>query len=358
MKRIAIMTGGGDCPGLNAAIRAVVRVATNGFGYEVVGIQDGFEGLIENRSVPLAANNVRGILRVGGTILGSSNRTNPFRYNGPRGEHPETDASEEAFKNVSDLGIEALVVLGGDGTLLLAGQFADRYDIPMVGIPKTIDNDVRGSDYAIGFDTAVATVTDAVDKLHTTAESHHRVLFIETMGRTAGWIALYAGVAGGADVVLIPERAYNLDGIVNAIDARSSNGHRFTIAVVAEGVAAPSGGAVYKAKAGENHNWKLGGICQSLADVLDKRLDQEVRTLVLGHLQRGGSPTPFDRALATQLGAKAVQTIADGGQNVVVGIQGLSVRTTPLREVTLGPRLVEDDHPMITAARQMGMYLG
>lgn len=352
------MTGGGDCPGLNAAIRAVVRVATSHFGYEVVGVQDGFEGLIANRTVPLAANNVRGILRVGGTILGSSNRTNPFRYSGPRGGQPETDASEEAFKNVKDLGVEALIVLGGDGTLLLAGKFADRYDIPMVGIPKTIDNDVRGSDYAIGFDTAVSTVTDAVDKLHTTAESHHRVLLIETMGRTAGWIALYAGVAGGADVVLIPERQYDLEGIINAIDVRSRNGHRFTIAVVAEGVVAPDGEAVYKAKAGETHNWKLGGICQSLAEVLDEQLDQDVRSLVLGHLQRGGSPTPFDRALATQLGAKAVQTVADGGRNVVVGMQGLSVRTTPLKEVGLGPRLVDDDHPMITAACQMGMYLG
>lgn len=343
---------------MNAAIRAVVRVATNHFGYEVVGIQDGFEGLIENRTVPLAANHVRGILRVGGTILGSSNRTNPFRYRGPRGDQPETDASGTAFKHVKDLGVEALIVLGGDGTLLLAGKFADRYDIPMVGIPKTIDNDVRGSDYSIGFDTAVTTVTDAVDKLHTTAESHHRVLFIETMGRTAGWIALYAGVTGGADIVLIPERGYDLAGIVNAIDLRRRNGHRFTIAVVAEGVVAPDGEAVYTAKDGEDHNWKLGGICQSLAKTLDNRLDQDVRSLVLGHLQRGGSPTPFDRALATQLGAKAVQTVGEGGHGVVVGMQGLEVRTTPLKDLGLGPRFVNENHPMIAAACQMGMYLG
>lgn len=358
MKRIGIMTGGGDCPGLNAAIRAVVRVGTNHFGYEIVGIRDGFEGLIDNRSTPLAARDTRGILRIGGTILGSSNRANPFRYSGPNGDQPETDASEEAYRNARNLGVDALVVVGGDGTLLLAGQFANRYDIPTVGIPKTIDNDVRGSDYAIGFDTAVATVTDAVDKLHTTAESHHRVLLVETMGRTAGWIALYAGVAGGADVVLIPERSYNLQDIKLAIDERARNGHRFTIAVVAEGVAAPDGHAVYRSTTGAEHNWKLGGVCQTLAEILDNEVEQDVRSLVLGHLQRGGSPTAFDRTLATQLGASAVQTVAAGDHNVIVGMLGLEVTSTPLSEVAIGPRLVSDNHPMVTAASQMGMYIG
>lgn len=358
-RRIAIMTGGGDCPGLNAAIRAVTRIAVNHFGYEVIGIRNGFEGLITNDSVPLAPANVRGILRVGGTILGSSNRTNPFRYlpnDDPMAE--PIDASDIAWKNFQALGADTLIVIGGDGTLLLAGMFGDHFGIPVVGIPKTIDNDVHGTDYAIGFDSAVSVVTDAVDRLHTTAESHHRVLLVEAMGRTAGWIALYAGVTGGADVVLIPERPYTVKGIVNAVEKRRKNGHRFTIAVVAEGVNAPDGRHVFKATAGEAHRWRLGGVTSQIEAVLNAELDQEVRSLVLGHLQRGGSPTPFDRALATQLGAKAIQTVADGGGNVVVGIQGLSIVTSPISMVATGPRLVPEDHPMITAGIQMGMYLG
>jgi ATP-dependent phosphofructokinase / diphosphate-dependent phosphofructokinase len=352
------MTGGGDCPGLNAAIRAVTRIATTHFGYEVIGIRNGFEGLITNETFPLGHREVRGILRVGGTILGSSNRTNPFRYTGPGWDEPESDASGEAYRNFRNLNADALIVIGGDGTLLLSGMFGEHYDIPMVGIPKTIDNDVQGSDYAIGFDSAVATVTDAVDKLHTTAESHHRVLLVEAMGRTAGWIALYAGVAGGADIVLIPERPYTLDGIIECIDRRRTRNHHFTIAVIAEGIAAPDGGAVYRTQDGAEHTWKLGGVASNLAEVLDLRLDQEVRSIVLGHLQRGGAPTSFDRILATQLGAKAIQTVVDGGRNVVVGMQGTKVVTTPLADVATGPRLVPDDHPMIEAGSQMGMYLG
>src|SRR5690606_38828827 len=195
-----------------------------------------------NDTYQLSTNDVRGILRVGGTILGSSNRTNPFRYSGPGSGGQEIDASEQAYRNLKALNVDGLIVIGGDGTLLLSGMFADRYDVPMVGIPKTIDNDVHGSDYAIGFDSAVAMVTDAVDRLHTTADSHLRVLMIEVMGRTAGWIALYAGVTGGADFVLIPESPYSIDGIINQIDIRKSHGHQFTIGVVAEGVSAPGEG--------------------------------------------------------------------------------------------------------------------
>lgn len=352
------MTGGGDCPGLNAAIRAVTRIATNHFGFDVIGIRNGFEGLITNETFPLFTNDVRGILRVGGTILGSSNRTNPFRYTGPGWGETETDASEQAYRNFKALDADGLIVIGGDGTLLLSGMFGERYDIPMVGIPKTIDNDVQGSDYAIGFDTAVAMVTDAVDRLHTTAESHHRVLLVEVMGRTAGWIALYAGVAGGADIALIPERPYTIDGMMEAVESRSKHGHRFTIAVVAEGIASPEGSAMYRSQDGAEHNWKLGGVSNHLAGLLDQQLDQEVRSLVLGHLQRGGSPTAFDRTLSTLLGAKAIQTIAEGGSNVVVGLRGLGVVTTPLADVAIGPRLVPTGHPMIAAGVQMGMYLG
>ncbi len=358
-RKIAIMTGGGDCPGLNAAIRAVTRIAVNHFGFEVVGIRNGFEGLIGNETVPLVPASVRGILRVGGTILGSSNRTNPFRYlpdDDPASE--PVDASDIAWQNFQSIGADTLIVIGGDGTLLLAGMFGDRYGIPVVGIPKTIDNDVHGTDYAIGFDSAVSVVTDAVDRLHTTAESHHRVLLVEAMGRTAGWIALYAGVTGGADVTLIPEREYTIDGIVDAVATRRKHGHQFTIAVVAEGVKSPDGGTVFRSTTGETHRWRLGGVTSHLEAVLDATLEQEVRSLVLGHLQRGGSPTPFDRALATQLGAKAIQTVANDEGSVVVGIHGLEIVTSPLSLAATGPRVVPDDHPMITAGIQMGMYLG
>ena len=350
------MTGGGDCPGLNAAIRAVVRIAINYYKLEVIGVRNGFEGLITNDTYQLTTNAVRGILRVGGTVLGSSNRTNPFRYPDANGE--EIDASEQAYRNIKALNVDGLVVIGGDGTLLLSGMFADRYDVPMVGIPKTIDNDVHGSDYAIGFDSAVAMVADAVDRLHTTAESHHRVLMLEVMGRTAGWIALYAGVTGGADFILIPERRYSIDGIMNQINDRSTRGHQFTIGVVAEGIDAPGEGAVFRSRDGADYNWKLGGVSSRLEQALDQHLEQEIRSIVLGHLQRGGSPTAFDRALATQLGAGAIQSIVAGDRNVVVGIKGLQVVTSPLAEVCIGPRLVPDDHPMIRAGMQMGMYLG
>lgn len=352
------MTGGGDCPGLNAAIRAVTRIAINHYGYAVIGVRNGFEGLITNDTYQLSTNDVRGILRVGGTVLGSSNRTNPYTYSGPGSGGKEIDASEIAYRNLKALEIDGLVVIGGDGTLLLAGIFADRYDIPMVGIPKTIDNDVHGTDYAIGFDSAVAMVTDAVDRLHTTAESHHRVLLVEVMGRTAGWIALYAGVTGGADFVLMPERPYSIDGVIKQVETRRSHGHHFTIGVVAEGVSAPDGETVYRSRQGADYNWKLGGVTARIEELLEQQLEQEVRSMVLGHLQRGGSPTAFDRSLATQLGAAAIQTIADGGRNVVVGVNGLEVITTPLAEVGIGPRLVPDNHPMVQAGIQMGMYLG
>ena len=352
------MTGGGDCPGLNAAIRSVTRIAINHFGYEVIGIRNGFEGLITNETLPLATRDVRGILRVGGTILGSSNRTNPFKYSGPGWTGAESDASELAYQNFRKLNADGLIVIGGDGTLLLSGMFGDRYDVPMIGIPKTIDNDVQGSDYAIGFHSAVAFVTDAVDRLHTTAESHHRILLVEVMGRTAGWISLYGGITGGADIVLIPERPYTMDGMIEAVDIRREHGHNFTIGVVAEGIQAPGGETIYRTQDGAEHNWKLGGVSTNLAAELNLRLEQEVRSLVLGHLQRGGTPTAFDRSLATQLGARAINAIAAGESNVVVGMRGLEIVTTPLAQVATGPRLVYDNHPMIQAGIQMGMYLG
>jgi ATP-dependent phosphofructokinase / diphosphate-dependent phosphofructokinase len=355
-RTIALMTGGGDCPGLNAAIRTVVRVAIREYGYRVIGIEDGYEGLIEGRYRELTTNDTRGILRVGGTMLGASNRTNPFVYVGP-GLKTARDASEEALATLAAIGADSMVVIGGDGTLYLTQQFASGR-FPVVGIPKTIDNDVHGTDYSIGFDTCVTTVTDAIDKVHTTAESHHRVVVIEVMGRTAGWVALFSGVAGGADIVLIPERGYTIDQIMQKIDDRTATGRRFTIIVVAEGVAAPDGEALYISQAGAEHAWKLGGIGNALAASLSQRCEQEVRAIVLGHVQRGGSPTPADRLLATQLAFTAVEALHNGHTGVMAGGQGNNAVLVPFEQVAIGPRLVHDDHPVLSAAESMGVYVG
>lgn len=355
-KTIAVMTGGGDCPGLNAAIRAITRIARYDYGDRVIGIEDGFEGLIEGRYRELDISSTRGILRIGGTILGSSNRTDPTRYMAP-GDTTARDRSDEAFTTLQMIGADALIVIGGDGTLFLTHQFA-RGRIPVVGVPKTIDNDVHGTDYAIGFQTCITTVTDAIDKLHTTAESHHRVLLIEVMGRSAGWVALYAGVAGGADVILIPERDYSIDRILAKVHEREARGSHFTIGVVAEGSAAPSGEMIYRAREGSEHQWKLGGVCYPLAEALQQHAGRDVRALVLGHIQRGGSPVVFDRLLATQLGAAAIHAVHDGADGVMVGLHGTQVRQVPLSDVAVGPRRVPADHEMIRAAETMGLYVG
>ncbi|HBY46094.1 MAG TPA: ATP-dependent 6-phosphofructokinase [Thermomicrobiales bacterium] len=355
-KTIALMTGGGDCPGLNAAIRTVVRIARHEYGDRVIGIEDGYEGLIEGRYRELDINDTRGILRIGGTILGSSNRTDPTDYTGP-GETEPRDRSSEAFATLEKVGAEALIVVGGDGTMLLTHQFA-KGRIPVVGIPKTIDNDVHGTDYAIGFQTCITTVTDALDKLHTTAESHHRIVLLEVMGRSAGWVALFAGIAGGADIILIPERAYSIEQILDKVRQREARGSHFTIGVIAEGSAAPSGETVYREQHGGAHHWKLGGVCASLANALQQHTSRDVRGLVLGHIQRGGSPVVFDRLLATQLGSAAIHAIHDGADGVMVGIEGSSVKQTPLSSVAIGPRRVPDDHEMIRAAETMGLYVG
>jgi 6-phosphofructokinase 1 len=355
--RIGVMTGGGDCPGLNAAIRAVTRAATDQYGFEVIGVLDGFEGLINNISRPLVPADVRGVLRVGGTLLGSSNRTNPFAYRDAAGRQTY-DASERAFATTRQLGLDGLIVIGGDGTLLLANRFAEQYGVPVIGIPKTIDNDVHGTDYAIGFDSAVSYVTDAIDRLHTTAESHHRVMLLETMGRTTGWIALYAGVAGGADVILVPERPYSVEGVVKAIERRAGLGFRFTIIAVAEGVVAPTGEQHYRQRVGEPHEWKLGGVCDTLSAVLRNHVRQEVRGIVLGHLQRGGNPTAYDRTLATQLGTHAMRLLADGASSLVVGIRGLEIASAPLADVAAGARTLPIDHPLIQASQAIGVYIG
>ncbi len=354
------MTGGGDCPGMNAALRSVVRSATNHFGSRVVGIADGFEGLIEKRYRELTSNDMRGILRIGGTVLGSSNRTNPWKYV-PHGQSEPIDASVIASETLQEIGADALIVIGGDGTLFLAHKFAAGR-IPVVGIPKTIDNDVHGTDQAIGFDTCVATVTDAIDKLHTTAESHHRVMIIEVMGRTAGWVALYGGVAGGADAILIPERGdlrpYEISALIETINVRRQAGTNFTMIVVAEGVSSPTGEKIFWSRSGEEHGHRLGGVCHPLARELERQTNREVRSLVLGHLQRGGDPTPADRILATKLGHAATVAAHDGRDGTMAGIRGQHVDLVPLSHAASGPRRVPEDEPLLLAAEAMGMFVG
>jgi 6-phosphofructokinase 1 len=355
-RTIALMTGGGDCPGLNAAIRTVVRVATETYGDRVIGIRDGFEGLIEGRFQELRSDDTRGILRIGGTILGSSSRTDPARYTPPDGGIP-FDASEIAHQTLQNLGADALIIIGGDGTLFLGHRFG-RDRIPVIGIPKTIDNDVHGTDYAIGFDSCIATVADAIDKLHTTAESHHRVVLVEVMGRTAGWVALYGGVAGGADIVLIPERSYTLDDLVAVIEQREQSGRHFTIAAVSEGITGPTGEQHFWQQSVDEHMRRLGGVCHPLGDALSHLTEQEVRAIVLGHLQRGGSPTVFDRVLATQLAFAAFEALRRDEGGVMAGVRGGETMIVPLEQVAVGPRLVPHDHPLLRAAEAMGMFVG
>jgi ATP-dependent phosphofructokinase / diphosphate-dependent phosphofructokinase len=355
-RTIALMTGGGDCPGLNAAIRAVTRTAIHECGWKVIGVQDGFEGLIQRRYRELRLDDLRGILRVGGTILGSSNRTNPFKYVAPGATEP-VDASHIAHETLADIAADGLIVIGGDGTLHIAHRFGGNR-IPVIGIPKTIDNDVHGTDYAIGFDSCVATVTDAVDKLHTTAESHHRVMLVEVMGRTTGWVALYSGIAGGADIVLLPERSYSLEALVGKIEQRRRDGRHFTIAVVAEGVIGPDGEPMYTSRKGDPWDWKLGGVCHALAAELSRATDREVRAIVLGHLQRGGSPTPTDRVLATQLGFGAMEALRRDEGGVMAGVRGCETVLVPMSTVAHGARLVPDDHPLVAAGDAIGMFVG
>lgn len=311
---IAVLTGGGDCPGLNAAIRAVVKTATIRYGYEVVGIERGFDGLVEGtKPRRLRPHEVRGILSRGGTILGTANRGNPFAYPVTvRGKTTLKDMSGVISRRLRALRLRGLIVIGGDGSLNIAAELA-RLGLPIVGIPKTIDNDLDATDTTFGFSSAVVTATEAIDKLHTTAESHHRVMVLEVMGRDAGWIALHSGIAGGADVILIPEIPFDLSAVIAKIRARARLSSRFSIVVVAEGARARGGKRVVQASARQTHGLdRLGGIGEWVTNQLATEAGLETRVTVLGHLQRGGSPTMADRLLATRFGVHAVDLIARG----------------------------------------------
>jgi phosphofructokinase-like protein len=359
LRRVGVLTGGGDCPGLNAVIRAVVKGAFLQHGAEAVGVLDGFEGLITGRTTALSYNDVSGILTLGGTILGTSNRANPFAWVAPDGDPDDPrDVSDACARVVQEAGLDVLFCIGGDGTLSIAAGLAGK-GIPVVGVPKTIDNDIYGTDVTFGFDSAVQIVAEAIDRLHTTAMAHHRVMVVETMGRYAGWLALVGGVAGGGDVILIPEIPYDLDAVCDAVRRRSKRGKRFSIVVVAEGVCLPEGGHVVRQRVeGSHEKVRLGGIGPWLASEIEDRTGVESRAVVLGHVQRGGSPTAYDRVLATRLGRAAFVEAARGNCSVMVGVAGQSIATVPLEEVAGRQRLVEDDCELVQAARAVGTSFG
>jgi 6-phosphofructokinase 1 len=359
--KIAVNTGGGDAPGLNAVLRAITLSALR-LGWEVIGIRDGYLGLLEmppeEGLVPLTRERVRGINHQGGTILGTTNRGNPFEYPVLQGGVlVAKDRSDEIVEAFHRHGFDALIAIGGDGSLSIAHRLC-RKGIPVVGVPKTIDNDLSATFLTFGFDTAVTTATDALDKLHSTAESHSRVMVVEMMGRTTGWIALHAGVSGSADVILIPEIPFDLDAVCDAIRERDRMGRRYSIVVVAEG-AAPVGAEVRtKGNREIGREVRLGGIAEWLAGEIAARTGKETRSMVLGHLQRGGGPTSFDRLMALRFGAAAVRTLAEGVTDVMVALHPPAVIPVPLAEAVVGRRSVSLESDTIATARSLGICLG
>ncbi|MFB6278998.1 MAG: 6-phosphofructokinase [Salinibacter sp.] len=352
--RVGVLTGGGDCPGINAALRAVTKSLTLQHNAEVVGILDGFRGLVDRNVEPLHFRDVSGILTRGGTILGASNKANPFSYQ-PRGG---ANVSAQVMKTYRNLDLDALVAIGGDGTMSIAHRLTDL-GIDIVGVPKTIDNDLVGTDRTFGFDTAVRIATEAIDRIHTTAQSHHRVMIIETMGRYSGWIALHAGVASGTDVILIPEIEYDVEEVARVCTERERSGQRFTIVAVAEGAKRKDGEYVVQEQSREDpDSARLGGIGRVLADQLRAHLDSSIRTTVLGHMQRGGAPTPYDRNLATAFGTRAAALVAEDTTGVMVAIQDGTFTTVPLAEVAGKTRTVPLDDPLLASGLAVGTSFG
>src|SRR3954470_6610384 len=357
--RIAISTGGGDAPGLNAVIRAAVLSAINR-GWDVLGIKRGFAGLMgEDEVVPLTKDSVRGIAHLGGTILRTTNRGNPFHY--PRkladGTMVEEDRSDELIESARKLGIDAMISIGGDGSLTIAKLLCDK-GMKIVGVPKTIDNDVSGTITTFGFDTAVNTALEAIDKLHTTAESHDRVIVLEVMGRDAGFIALYSGLAGTADVILIPEIPYTMSKVCEKIMARDRSGRHFSIVVVAEG-AFPRGGDVsIMGESMPGQAKRVGGVADSIAKEIQRITGKETRSLVLGHLQRGGMPTGYDRLLSTRFGAAAVRAIAEEKWGYMVALQSPHIVAIPIEDALREPKRVDPKHDLVLTARETGISFG
>ena len=358
MKKVAILTGGGDAPGLNAVIRAAVKTAIREYGCEVIGVRDGYDGFIDEKGIrPLELTDVRGILPRGGTILGTANRGNPFaRKVVVDNKEVTIDVSDEIVRGIERLKLDALLVLGGDGTLHIAHELYQK-GVPIIGVPKTIDNDIGGTDITFGFDTALTIATEAIDRLHTTAESHHRVMILELMGRDAGFIALHAGVAGGADVILIPEIPFRYEAVVAKISQRAEGGTHFSILAVSEG-AKPAGGVQTYARGGDEvYVPRLGGVSQVVGEYIERQ-GFETRVTVLGHLQRGGTPTAFDRWIATRYGAAAVRVAAEGRFDRMVSLRSGNVIDIPLGEAIAVPKRVDVNGDAVLTARNTGISFG
>ncbi len=359
IKKIGIMTAGGDCPGLNPVIRAVVRTAILKYGLEVVGFNHGYKGLYNNDVVPLTLDSVSGILPIGGTMLYSSNKDNLFDYAvEENGVIVQKDVSDVGVENMKKNGIDAMVIIGGDGTLTSGRDFA-RKGVKVVGVPKTIDNDLGCTDYTFGFDTAVSVACEAADRLHSTAVSHSRIMVLEVMGRYAGWIALNAGISGGADAILIPEIPYDINKVAETLKERVKNGKNFSVVVVAEG-AKPKDGEVFVSKVieGSPDPIRLGGIGNKVAEDLEKLVGLEARSTILGHIQRGGSPTSHDRILSTRYGAAAVELLMQGKYGVMVTLDGDEMSYASLEDVIGQNKAVDPEGELVTIAKGIGISFG
>jgi 6-phosphofructokinase 1 len=357
--RIGVLSGGGDAPGLNAVIRAVTKTAIFKYGWEVTGIIDGFEGLLSpTKTRQLTSWNTRGILFVGGTILGTTNRGNPFAHKTVvNGREICENMSPLVLNNIEELGLDCLVVIGGDGSLKI-GHGLHKLGVPVIGVPKTIDNDLSATHVTFGFQTAVDTATEALDKLHTTAESHQRVIVLELMGRYAGWISLEAGISGSADVILIPEIPFSMEKVAEKLLERKKSGSKSSIVVVAEGAKAVGGEMAVREKAADGYVLRLGGMGEIVGDEIGKRTGFDVRVTVLGHLQRGGSPCPFDRLLATRYGAAAVELIAQKKFGEMVSYQPPAITSVPLESAIDHLRLVDADGDLVKMAEGLGVSFG
>lgn len=356
--RIGVLTGGGDCPGLNAVIRGVTKPAQD-YGMTVYGIRDGFEGFVEGKAFELRNTDVSGILSQGGTILGSSNKGDPFHWPvSKNGKIVIEDRSADVIKNYNAWNLDAIIAIGGDGTMHICNKLS-KLGLNMVGVPKTIDNDLEATDVTFGHDSAVYVVSEALDRLHTTASSHHRVIVVEVMGRYAGWIALHGGLAGGADIILIPEIPFSWDKVYDKILKRELMGKRFSLVCVAEG-AKPLGGDVVKRGTDKKRTdpIQLGGIGKVVADSIEKNTGRETRVTVLGHLQRGGSPTPYDRILSTKFGAFAIELVAEKKFGRMVALKGNEIKNIKIEDACARQKLVKPDNQAIIAARAIGISFG
>jgi 6-phosphofructokinase 1 len=361
LKRVGILTGGGDCSGLNAVIRGVTRAAIIGYKAEVVGLEGGFEGLINGHTQELTVRSTKDILTQGGTILGTTNKGNPFEYRElqPDGSITVSDYSDRAMETYRKLNLDCLFVVGGEGTLEIGYKFVKK-GAQIIGIPKTIDNDLDKTDYTFGFQTAVEVACDALDRLHTTGKSHQRVMILEVMGRTAGWIALESGISGGAHIILIPEVPFNIDRIVEKIQFRAKGGSPYSIIMVAEGAKEEGGDVITLASASTRLQGvpQLGGVGSYLAEEIKKRIDLEVRCTVLGHIQRGGSPCAFDRVLGTRLGSYAVKAAAEGNFSTMVALKMPDIVLVPLAELAGKVRTVPKNSQLIECAEAIGISMG